>query len=90
MLDIDVIINHAAFKRAGAVKSGGGNNVVERVGLHSAKQVADATGFHLENTLGFATLQQRVRGFVVQRQSLKVQVLAGCLFDQSDGARQDG
>ena len=85
VLDVDVVVDHAAFERPGAIERVGGDDVVKMVGLHPLQQVANATAFQLEDALGFAARQQRKGFFVVERKLVQVDPLAGRLLDQVDG-----
>ena len=68
VLDVDVLVDHAAVERAGAVEGDGGDDVGEAVGLHLDQQVADAAAVELEDALGLAALEQLVGLGVVERQ----------------------
>ena len=90
MFDVDIVVDHAAFERAGAIQRRGGDDVVKVVGLHPLQQVANAARFQLEDALGFAALQQGVVGFVVEREFQRIDCFARRLFDQLHGAAEDG
>ena len=61
MLDLHVVVDHAAFERAGAIEGVGGDDVAEVVGLHLLQQVADAAAFELEDALRLAAAEQGER-----------------------------
>ena len=84
VLDSDVVLDHAAFQRAGAIEGVGGDDVAEVVGLHLLQQVANAAAFELEDALGFAALQQGEGLLVVERELVRIDALAGRLLDQID------
>ena len=65
VLDLDVVVDHAAFERAGTIEGVGGDDVAEMVGLHPLQQVADAAAFQLEHALGLAAAEQGERLLVV-------------------------
>ena len=69
MLDVDVLVDHAAVERAGAVEGEDGDQVGEAVGLHLDQQVADARAVELEDALGLAALEELVGLRVVERQA---------------------
>ncbi|MEY3458234.1 MAG: hypothetical protein RL215_1391 [Planctomycetota bacterium] len=58
VFNIDVFHDHAAFERAWSVEGGGGDDIGEAVGLHFGEEVAHASGFKLEDSFGFAALEE--------------------------------
>ena len=84
MLHLDVVVDHAAFERAGPIEGGGGDDVAEVVGLHPLQQVANAAAFELEDALRLAAAQQGERLLVVERELVRIDPLAGGLLDQVD------
>ena len=85
----DVVVDHAAFQRAGAIEGVGGDDVAEVVGLHPLQQVADAAAFELEDALGLAAAEQGEGLRVVQRESVGIDLLAGGLLDELDDLGED-
>ena len=77
------------FQRTGPIEGVGGDDIQEAVGFHLLQQVADTPAFQLEDALRLASLQQRERLLVVQRQLLRVDLLARRLFDQIDRLAED-
>ena len=90
VLHLDVVVDHAAFQRAGAIQGVGGDDVAEVVGLHPLQEVADAAAFQLEHALRLAAAEQGERLLVVARKLVGVDLLAGRLLDQIDHFREDG
>ena len=90
VFDVDIVIDHATFQRSRPIQCRGGDDVGEMVRLHSQQQVANAARFQLENALGFATLQQRKGGLVVERELQRIDRFSGRLLDQLDRPAQDG
>ena len=64
VLDVDVLVDHAAVERARPVKGVGRDDVGEPVGLHLHQQVANARALELEDALGLPALQE-LEGFPV-------------------------
>ena len=89
VLHLDVVVDHAAFQRAGAIQGIGGDDVQELVGLHPLQQVADAAAFQLEHPLRLAAAKQGERLLVVAGELVRVDPLAGRLLDQIDHLRED-
>ena len=52
-------------------------------------EVADAAAFELEDAFRFAAAEQRVGLLVVEREAVRVDLLARRLLDQSDDVRED-
>ena len=77
MLDVDVLVDHPAVERAGAVEGEDGDQVGEAVGLHLDQEVADARAVELEDALGLAALEELVGRLVVEREVEQVERLAG-------------
>ena len=88
-LDIDIVVDHTAFERAGTIQRVRGDNVEEMIGLHSLEQVTNASAFQLENALRFATAQYGERLFVIQGERVRIDAPASRLFDQVDGLGED-
>ena len=84
-LTCDVVVDHAAFERTGAIEGVGGDDVAKVVGLHLLQQVANAAAFELEDALRFAAAEQGERLLVVERELVRIDSLAGRLLDQLDG-----
>ena len=82
VLDVDVLVDHPAVERAGAVEGEDGDQVGEAVGLHLHEQVADARAVELEDALRLAALEELVRLLVVERQAEQVERLAELLLHQ--------
>ena len=76
VLDLDVVLDHAAFERAGAVEGVGGDDVAEAVGLHPLQEVADAAAFELEHAFRLAAAEQGVGFLVVEREAVGIDLLA--------------
>ncbi len=89
VLDLDVVVDHAAFERPGAIEGVGGDDVAEVVGLHPLQEVADAAAFQLEHALGLAAAQQIVRRLIVEREGVGIDLLAGGLLDQPHDLGED-
>ena len=86
---IDVVHDHAAFERAGAVQGGGRDDVGKFVRLHLREQVTNAAGFKLEHALRFAALQQLERFLIVERQLDRLDLFSAMLPDVGDRLVQD-
>ena len=69
VLDVDVLVDHAAVQGAGAIEGVGGDDVGEAVRLHLDQEVADAGRLELEDALGLAALQELEGLGVVERQT---------------------
>ncbi len=89
VLHLDVVVDHAAFERAGPIERVGGDDVAEMVGLHPLQQVANAAAFELEDAFGFAAAEQGERLRVVERKLVRIDPLAARLLDQLDRLGQD-
>ncbi len=89
VLDVDVLIDHAAVERAGPVESAGRDDVGEAVGLHLDQQVADARAIELEDALRVAPLEKLEGRLVVERKVMQVErCVAWRSFDEPDGLGQ--
>ena len=67
VLHIDVLLDHAAFKRTRSVQRVGRNDVAEMVRLHLLQQIANPAALQLEHATGVTRLKQIKRLFIVQR-----------------------
>ena len=90
VLDLDVVVDHAAFQRPGTIQGVGGDDVAEVVGLHPLQEVADAAALQLEDALGLAAAEQGEGLRVVQREAVGIDAAAGGLLDQVDDLGEDG
>ena len=73
VLDVDVLVDHAAVERARPVEGVGGDDVGEPVGLHLHQQIANSRALELEDPLGFTALEQLERLAVVEGKPIEVE-----------------
>ena len=91
VFDIDVFHDHAAFEGSWSVECGGGDDIGEAVGLHFGEEVAHASGFELEDTFGFAALEESEGAGVGEVGFDLFEVEVGvAAFDVLDGFIEDG
>ena len=84
VFDLDVVLDHAAFKRTGTIESVGRDDVAEMIRLHFLKQVANTATLQLKYALRFAALQQREGIKIIQRKLQRVDVFSGGLLHQRE------
>jgi len=89
VLDLDVVVDHAAFQRARAIQRVGGDDVLDVVGPHPLQEVPDAAAFQLEDPLGLPAAEQRKRFRVVQGKTVGIDLAACGLADQPHGVGED-
>ena len=91
VLDVHVLVDHAAVERARPVKRIGRDDVGEPVGLHLDQQVANARALELEDALGFPALQELEGHPVVHGKPVDVDGRLGmALVDDPHGRFQGG
>ena len=84
VLCLDVFFNQATLYRVRTIESIYGCDFSEVGGLQPPQQFANAAAFQLENALGLATADHCKCLFVVERELVRIKLLAGCLLDPID------
>ena len=90
MLDLDIIVNHAALDGAGAIQGNQGDDVLEAVRLELLEEIPHSLGFKLEDGDRFPLAEQLVGARIVQWDVIDFECLAAGFQDLPGAAGDDG
>ncbi len=90
VLHLDVVADHTSFERPWAIEGVRSDDVPEVIGPHLLQKIADAAAFELEDPFCFAALQERKGLLVVERELVRIDLLAGRLLDDLDRFAENG